>query len=241
MKYKSAMTTQASGSVDGMTAAHNRGGRYMRARTIPVNPSTAFQSQVRNAFTNLVNLWGTLLSQAQRDSWETYGQNVPVTDALGDAINLSGQNWFIGANTPRLQAQTKLGSSLALAFQAPPIFDRGEFTTPTVDVSEASGIIVSFDSGDDWTSEDGAAMLIYQGRAINPSVNFYKGPYRLIGEIAGDSVTPPTNPTTIVPATLAALGYPVFEDQFNTISVAVVRADGRYSSRRKIGPQVVVT
>ncbi|KKM06452.1 hypothetical protein LCGC14_1743870, partial [marine sediment metagenome] len=48
MLFKSGLITQGSGSIGGLTASHNRGGMYFRARTIPTNPATSFQTVVRN-------------------------------------------------------------------------------------------------------------------------------------------------------------------------------------------------
>jgi len=234
--FKSQLATSVSGSVGGTTYAHNKSGMYMRARSVPVQPNSAAQVAVRAALTDLVNRWIDTLTPAERNGWNTYAQNVPVTNPLGDSINNSGQNWFIGCNTPRLQAVSKLSSSLARIDTPPSIYNRGDFTTPTYTIDAVSGISLTFTTGDDWVGEDGAAMFIYMGAPQNVGRNFYKGPYRLIAEIAGDSVTPPTSPKAISAATCASLGYAIPSSNRFWIAVAVTRADGRLSSRRIIGP-----
>lgn len=236
--FKSQLATSVSGSVGGTTYAHNKSGMYMRARSIPVQPNSAAQLAVRSALTALVNAWKNTLTAAERAAWELYAQNVSITNPLGDQINNSGQNWYIGANTPRLQANTKLTAGLSRVDAGPTTFDRGEFTTPTAPYGEAGGLLVSGFAGDAFAAEDGAAMFVYQGAPQDSSVNFFKGPFRLVGIGLGDSGTPITT-ITISAATLTSLGYTVTQGQNVWTAVAVSRADGRLSTRRIIGPSAV--
>ena len=90
MKIKSAIITQASGSVGGFTAAHNQGGLYLRARSIPVNPQTPAQNLVRSFFGGLATRWRQTLTEQQREFWTIYGTTVEYTNPLGDLIRLSG-------------------------------------------------------------------------------------------------------------------------------------------------------
>ncbi|MGH9817724.1 MAG: hypothetical protein ACRD6I_16745 [Candidatus Acidiferrales bacterium] len=236
MLFHSEHITAASGSVGGVTYSHSRSGMYRRARSIPVNPNTTLQTQVRAALTAAVTRWTEVLTAAQRTSWDTYGANVPITNALGAPFNISGQNWYIAANTPRLQSIAKLASAIAVVDPAPTMFDRGDFTTPGTPVySVALGLALPFSTLiDAWSNEDGAAMLIFQGRPRNPSRQFFAGPYRLIGAIEGDSSMPPASPKVISSANISLLGYPLVEGQLIRTAVAVTRADGRISTRREL-------
>lgn len=237
--FKSQIATQISGSVGGTTYAHNKGGMYMRARSIPTQPGSGNQLAVQAAFTQLVTAWSSTLTSVQRAAWDLYAQNVPVTNKLGDSITNSGQNWYIAANTPRLQADTKLSATLSTIASGPTTFDRGDFTTPVATYSEASGLSLAFTAADAWNNADGAAMFIYQGAPQNAGVNFFKGPFLLVGVIEGDSGTPPTSPFTVSAANLTTLGYTVTEAQNIWTAVAVTQADGRLSSRRVLGPDAV--
>lgn len=236
--FKSQLVTQASGSVGGTTYAHTASGLYMRARSVPVNPNSANQIEVRAALTALVNRWIDVLTAAQRAAWDLYAANVPVVNALGDTFNISGQNWYIAANTPRLQALSKLAATIAVVDAAPTVFDRGDFTTPTFAADEVTGISVAYNNADAWAGAVENALLIYQGRPQNPSRNFFKGPWRLIGHVEG-AVVPPTSPEVISAATLAALGFVISDPQNQWLAVSVSRADGRLSTRRILGPEVV--
>lgn len=234
---KSQTWTSISGSVGGVTWARSAQGYYMRARTVPVNPTTEFQQQVRTGFTNLVNRWTTILTENQRESWRLYAQNVPVIGPLGDAVNISGQNWYIAANTPSQQAVAKLGATINIADQASAVFNRGSFdgsfmgANTSYDV--ATGIDIALPTGDAWANETGAWLFLYMGRPRSPSRNFFAGPYRLVGIIEGvDPPGPPPGQLIVTPAQLAARGWPVVAGERSSFAAAVFRADGRLSTRQ---------
>lgn len=236
--FKSHLVTQASGSVGGTTYAHTRSGLYMRARSIPVNPNTGFQLQVRAALTSLVTRWTTVLTAAQRAAWNLYAENVPVTNALGDPINLSGQNWYVAANTPRLQSATKIPAvALPTVDTAPAVFDRGFFTTPSFVADVSTGLVVTFeDTTDAWATLNGG-LLMYIGRPANSSRNFFKGPFRLVHTEDGDAAT---SPRTITPAVIAALGYPFAVGQAVWMKFVATDATGRLSSPKIVGPVIAI-
>lgn len=224
MKFKSALVTQVSGSIGGMTGSHNRGGLYFRARTIPVNTNTLQQQAVRGALANVATSWGSELTAGQRAGWNVYGDNVPIFNALGDPLFLSGVNHFVRSNVPRLQA------GLPRVDDAPTVFNLGTFTQPALaSLASPTTSTLSFDNGDDWANEDDSAMLVYVSRPAEASINFFAGPYRLAGSILGDSVTPPSSPAAIITPFPFATGNQVF------FRVRVTRADGRLSSNFRFG------
>lgn len=229
--FKSQVLTQASGSVGGLTYSHNAGGLYMRARAIPVQPNTAYQTQVKNALTQLVTAWTETLTAVQRNAWNLYASNVPVVNPLGDPRANSGQNWYIGANSPRLQAIAKLASALTRVDAAPVIFDRSLLTTPTAVVLDVSSnnLTAAYTNTNTWATAVGGALLIYQGRPVNGSRTFFKGPWRLIGQVLG-AVAPPTSPAVI--ATVSTQGYAFAVGQTCYIAFAATTADGRLTSRQ---------
>jgi len=241
MLFKSQLVTQVSGSVGGTTYSHNKSGMYQRARAIPVNPNSGHQITVRASLTSLVTAWANTLTEAQREGWNMWAANTPFINRLGDAFNISGQNAFIGANTPRLQTISKLSTAIAQVNDAPTLYNRGDFTTPSFTAVELDTLDITFNNGDDWANEDGAAMLIYMGRPQNASRNFFKGPLRLLAAIEGDSVTAPTSPVSVTYAECASRAYPLDGGTKIWIIAVVTRADGRYSSKRFVGPQTVTT
>lgn len=220
MKFKPLIGTDLSGSVGGITASHNRGGAYFRNRSIPVNPNTAFQQVVRGFMSALTSLWLNTLTQILRDTWDLYAENVLIPDALGEDRNVGGLGMYVRSNLPRLQG------ALPRVDTAPAIFNLGDYTAPTItSVTAATSVmLLAFTDTDAWANEDDAAMNVYTSRAQNPSVNFFKGPYRFAGQILGDGITPPTSPASIT------LAFPVVAAQKVFVRVNVTRSDGRLGS-----------
>lgn len=209
-----------SGSIGGTTFSHNKGGSYARNRTVPVNPGTSYQSDVRQAMADLTSKWLSVLTALQRAAWDTYALNVELPNPLGDPRNVGGIAMYVRSNVPRLQA------ALTRVDDAPTIFNLGDYTAPgPLSASEATQqISVAFDNTDDWANEDGGALLCYASRALNPSVSAFKGPYRFQYAIVGDPVTPPTSPVT------EGAPFPFLEGQNMGLRFRVTRADGRLSS-----------
>lgn len=219
MKFKSAIVTASSGSIGGVTFAHNSGGMYMRARSTPTNPNSPYQQTVRNLMASLANLWINTLTGAQRDAWAAYASNVSLVGKLGDPLYVSGMNMYQRSNIPRLQ------SGLPRVDNGPTTYDLGGFTNPSFSVdATADEVDVVFTATDDWANEDDAAMIILASLPQNPTVNFFKGPYRYAGNIAGNATTPPTSPAAIALPFSATAGQRVF------VKALVSRADGRLSS-----------
>jgi hypothetical protein len=227
MKFKGTIIGEASGSFASLTFSHNRGGQYVRQRAVPVNPGTVEQQANRNSIAELTSRWQEVLTQAQRDAWTTYSDNVPIRDSLGEPRAVGGLPMYCRSNVPRLQ------TGLPRVDDAPTIFDLGAFTTPSIDsVTPPTGLDIAFDNTDDWANEDDSAMIILASRPQSPAINFFKGPYRLSGFIAGNAITPPTSPATLV------LPFPVATGTQLFIQGRVSRADGRLSSPFRLGSTV---
>lgn len=217
MKFKSALITDASGSIGGMTASRNRGGQYFRARVVPINPNTAFQQTIRGFVASLTSGWNDTLTFGQRVAWNTYASQVLLPDTLGDPRNVGGLAMYVRTNVPRLQA------ALPRQDSAPVIFDLGTFTNPTFGSFDGAtdSFQVTFTNTDAWANEDDSAMLVLASRPQNDSINFFKGPYRFADLIAGDAIIAPTSPATITNPFAFAAANRIF------VQIRVTRADGR--------------
>lgn len=223
MKIKSQIITEASGSMGGLTASHNRGGLYFRARTIPVNPGSPQQVEIRAFMAQLTSLWLNVLTSTQRSGWDTYAENVQLPDTLGEARNTGGIGMYVRSNSPRLQA------GLARIDDAPTIFNIGEYfptSLPTASVATQL-LTIPFSVADAWPAEDGAGMIFWVSRPQNPSINYFKGPYRFADVALGDSAVPRTSPED-VPAP-----FPFVVGQRLFYRVNVSRADGRLSAETR--------
>lgn len=203
MLIKSALVTQISGSIGGMTGSHNKSGMYLRSRAIPTDPQTARQIALRDMMSMYSQMWSQTLTQAQRDGWNTYAANVQVLNPLGDSINISGQNHYLRANVSRSAASSQLALTTPLTSinDSPAIFELPMLMPPTITDLEQDGEI-AFDDSAAWVDSAANALLMYIGRPRNEGVEFFKGPYRLALAIQGDVTTPPASPFTI-PASAA--------------------------------------
>ncbi|MHC4215874.1 MAG: hypothetical protein ACYSWP_21200 [Planctomycetota bacterium] len=145
---------------------------------------------------------------------------MPWTNAVGQAIFLTGFNMFLRSMT------ATLASGLPDVAAGPTTLTLPE-TDPTfsVSASEATQLLsVTFDNSLAWANEDDAAMSIHMSSPKGAGREFIGGPYRQAGEILGDSVTAPTSPQTLTAPFLIA------EDQKVEVFARVIRADGRVSN-----------
>lgn len=232
MKFKGTIIGEASGSLASMVFSHNRGGQYIRQRTIPTNPNTTKQQVIRGLVSQLTSYWNNVLTTAQRTAWDIYAEAVPLLDPLGEARNVGGLGMFIRGNVARLQADA---TNLPMVADGPTIYNLGDYTDPSLsNITEAAQTVdIGFTAGDDWVGEDDAGMIVYISRPQNPSINFFKGPYQFAGVILGDGTTPPTSPETITAPFAFVAGQKIF------IRAVVSRADGRMSSTFRTGGTAV--
>lgn len=190
MKFKGTVIGEASGSVASLTFSHNRGGQYIRQRAIPVNPNSTQQQAVRNAMTTLSSRWLTVLTQAQRDSWNAYAAAVLIPDPLGEPRNIGGLAMYCRNNTPRIQV------GLSIINVAPASMVLGDLTPPTATaVASTSLASVTFTNTDAWATAVGGALLMYFSRGQNVTRTANQGGYRYAFRING-AVSPPTSPQT---------------------------------------------
>lgn len=203
MLLKSAIITAASGSVGGLTVSHNRGGMYMRARTIPTDPASATQVAQRGAMGTLASRWVGILSQAQRDGWKTYADQVPLTNALGDSQFVTPMNMYQRANALRVRA------GITPVDDPPLIYTQTDVggSIPSPSNFSGSTFDLSFDNVTEWAQITGGFLSVLVSTQRNLTINYFKGPYRLAGLVLGDTATPPTSPQSITsPFTYGGLG-----------------------------------
>lgn len=209
-----------SGSVGGNTYSRNRFGRYMRQKSIPVNPNTAGQQSVRNALGALTTIWSSTLTAVQRTAWNLYASNVDMLNKLGETINLTGFNHFIRSNLEYLRQFSATINAGPVVFELP-----GQDGTFAITASEATQqISVVHDVGMPWADEDGAAMFLYQGVPQNGQRNFFGGPFEFLANIPGINGAPAGSPS------LHAVVKAIAEGQRQWCYARIVRADGRLST-----------
>ncbi len=223
MKFKSAIFTQTSGSVGGITFSHNRGGLYTRARSIPTDPATVQQVAIRGFVASLASLWNGLLTPLQREAWDLYALSTPLPDALGEPRNIGGLGHYVRSNVPRLQV------ALPRVDDGPIFPGLARFTNPSFDTFDAAtnsfNVNFSIDVlADPWANAVGGAMLVFASRPQNLSINFFKGPYRTTTTPILGAVIPPTTPDTQVAPFVFAADQKVF------VYIRVTDPEGKLSA-----------
>lgn len=212
---------QMSGSIAGNTFARNRYGNYVRSRTKPVNPQSPLQDSVRSAMAMLTQRWSATLTAAQRTAWNLYASNVAMKNKLGETINLSGFNHYIRSNMIMAIQEGTLVDAGPVVFELPeddPVF---RFTSSEATQQHA----VVFDNGLDWADENDAFMFIFEGQPQNPQRNFFAGPWKFLGHIAGVNGAPPASPANF------ASVFGIAELQHQWLYARIMRADGRLSEK----------
>lgn len=219
MKFKSIVFASSSGSVGGCTYSHNRYGSYIRNRSVPVNTNTSLQNTVRANFSSRAQAWGSVLTDAQRDSWNQYAAAVPRLDAFGSPQFVLGINWYIAMNTLRM-----LGGQSPLT-TAPSILTGASLTPPVLFANDGgtANFDVTFTNTDEWATAAAGRLFCFIGGPTNPTRTFFKGPFKFADTVNG-AVTPPTSPATIA----GPITYQV--DQRMHARFVAQTADGRMSA-----------
>lgn len=214
-----------SGKLGPAVASRNKGGQYLRSRVVPSGGTpTPPQEVIRNAVRSIVPQWSTL-TEGQRTAWNTYGVNVPTVDVLGDSIQLSGQNWFVGSNV--LATQT----GLDIVKDGPTTFDRGgidladaEFTagasTGTLALASTVASLLGGDAG--------AGVIVYGGKDYSRGRGKYFGSFQIAAVFPGDDT-----------ASVLTFTLPFAHSSNNAMAINVVirRGDGRYTTASRLTVQ----
>jgi hypothetical protein len=155
----------------GITASRNKGGGYLRARVKPTNPNSVSQQEVRQAFALAIDGWNGL-SSANKNAWNAYADQTPVTNSLGETIKHAGRAWYVAQAAFLL----RVGESPISAAPASP--GLGALGEPTgLAVSVATGITFDFASA----TAGPPSILIAMGPPLSAGVVDYHGPYTFAG------------------------------------------------------------
>jgi len=201
MLYKSQLLTEARGSVGGSTFSRNAYGLYVRSRAKPVNPNTPYQQAVRNALAAGHEAW-LLLTENVRNTWNSYGENTTVPNKLGEPVHLTGRAHFIRQYVLRAQA------GVAQITSAPTVPGLTQLSTLNV-TATAAQLTVAFNDDDEWATHAGGFLAVFQSAGQSPGINYYRGPYRFVGIVAG-AATPPTSPQSFTHVLPVAAGDKIF-------------------------------
>jgi hypothetical protein len=85
----------------------------------------------------------------------------------------------------------------------------------------------------DYLDVDESGLLCYAGTPVNPSINFFNGPFRFADSIDGDSITPLTSPQELDSP------FVIQEAQQVYSRFRISLADGRLSNFFRLGSAIV--
>lgn len=181
------------GSIAGTTYFPNQYGQIIaRQRTTPVNPGTLRQTQMRGAFGVAAVQWRSL-TQVQRDAWNDYAATCAFGYPQG-YYYIPGREMFVRNIGTTIYLRTR-GEYTAAIDPTAPTWNFPSFgLLDTVDPSASqTGFTVQAQVGGPFL--DGL-MYGWVSRAVNPTVNFWKGPF-LTETLVSNSHTFPGNLATL--------------------------------------------
>lgn len=215
MKIKwGALAVDGRGKIGGHVASKNRSGAYLRTKVTPVNPSTSFQSTVRNRLAALSSAWRGLTA-AQRTAWNAAVGDFATTDVFGDLKNPSGINLYVKLNA-NLE---EVGVS---AISTPPL-PQAVAAITSVSASGAAGTPALSVTFAPTPVPADTAFVIRATAQVSPGKKFLKNEYRNLA--IADAAD--TSPEDILAAYTARFGSLVEGQKIGIQMVAVNKVTGQ--------------
>ena len=216
-----------SGSVGGVTFSHNKGGMYMRNRSIPTNPSTLPQQNARARLATVSQAWQAL-TQGERDSWDEYAVQNPATNALGNSILLSGHQIHNRLNTRLLEAA-------AAVITAPPVISAHPALTTATQAADIGlgNVDLTFAP----VLPAGAQLRCVATVVNSPGITYVKNRLKFIAYSPVDQLSPWDNQATIE----AILGTLIVGQTLHTEVAVFNPANGLISPAIRTETVVVTT
>lgn len=168
------------GSIGGNTFQGSRYGQVIRQRTIPVDPATPRQAELRQHMADANVEWKGFV-QGIRNNWAVYAANTPWTNKFGDEVFLTGRLQFIRS------AVFNLAAGEAVPANAPEIPGLPANPNFTITCTVLGGLLIS-----DILIAPGTDDLlgIYTSAPFAQTINFFKGPFVQSNFVTTDTVTP---------------------------------------------------
>lgn len=163
---------QISGKLGSVVFSHNRGGAYVRARSIPCQPGGYYQDKIRAAVELASKAWRGLTDEA-RAAWNNWAAQNPQPNRIGQMIRLQGNAAYVQLNA------RVIFNEYANTIGVPPAVDPPDPLTSMAghfDIG-AGGFDVSFGP-----SPLGASEHVYVWGCLlqDPSIKFVKNRLRLV-------------------------------------------------------------
>lgn len=198
MLYKGLMVTMLSGSLDGLTASHNRGGQYFRERVIPVDPDTEQQEFCRAAMADLATAWNNM-TEDQREAWNSYAATITTTNRIGDRRTLTGRQAWSQFALPQFQQVEALDHGRIVTV-TPPQFAADDFQqAPHLSLTSTTTLHIAWLEPTTWeaSGDPNDGIIVHIGRPHPATKVWYQGPFQATHWIESDDVDPPTSPQDV--------------------------------------------
>ena len=176
-----AMVDNISGKLNGTVFARNKGGHYVRSKSNPTNPRSAFQMNVRGILAGIAGKWREL-TQGQRNAWDAAAPDFPYQNKLGDTKVYSGFNLFMKLNQNlsilNLGLSALNSPPTPVSVPSPTIVTGGFAVNAAQDAIELAEVDLDF-------IPTGAASIavIYATAPISNGVKNFKNRLRVVSQI----------------------------------------------------------
>ena len=183
------------------------------------SPNTAKQTAVRTNLATASGAWGGTLTDAQRTAWNDFASNFPITDRLGQTLQLTGQQAFVRLNSRLLNA------GLSQITTAPTDQAVSDVTSITATVTVTGSVMTLGFSPSPLAAGD--YMIVRATPAFSPGKSYFTNALRDI-QISSSAATTPLD---ISADWVAAFGaFPAAWTKIG-FSVNVIRAsNGAYDA-----------
>jgi len=168
-----------SGSINGTTYSHNKGGAYIRARKVPTISASPKQAFAKALLGGISAAWAGLTS-TQQELWTNWAAVNPIVDTLGQSIQMSGQQAFLKLNL-RLQ-----GSGQAQITEPPVVPGPVQLDSLTVTPTAPAGLSAAFTP----VLPTGGTFCLWMCLPTSAGANPNFNQARLVGYSAVDATTP---------------------------------------------------
>jgi hypothetical protein len=162
------------GKLAGSVFQRNRYGNIIRNKTIPINPNTLDQQQVRLNVADLSKTWGTL-SVNQRDRWSQVALDFPLVRG-GRTYVLNGFMFFMKLNRCLQEIEE------AIILDAPQIGKPQKFDSFSVDTVTTPGL-EDIKLNISPAIDSGTKLRVYATRVLKPGVENFATKFNKIGII----------------------------------------------------------
>lgn len=174
MKFRSQVYTSVAGSVGGITYFNGRYGHLIaRARSIPTQPGTTPQAQMRAAWSDAQAFWVNA-TESERGKWQQYAATVTYQGPMG-AYNINGRERFLATLSIISYLNTVLGAGLILSAAAPK--DIGWLLLSGLDTQSPTLGEIGFKLKVTNPNDHDIQVYATLSQALPDTINFWKGPW----------------------------------------------------------------